>query len=229
MDAERSNLIRTLIETAKDDIINRSLVSQAAMRAEYMAAVSSENTPSTLSHIMLDKALSRIGNSAAKTEREIAQNVTAQIFEISGDSETPNMQKDLLVFQTDLVKQLSRDARAISSLFRQFQVSLNTMKSNNHPLAKAKALGGVRDPRVFTYKDKAGKIWDANIYLKTHSAQYYYGLTNDLALSGLYSEGRSSATLDRPGHKTDGLEIALSEVSNVQLKYFHPGSQAIMI
>ena len=226
MEHEKAVLLRQIIELSKAGLVSRSVVAQTAMRAEYMAAVSSDNVPSTLAHIMLDKAVSRIGQTAAKTEREIADNTTAQIFDIVGTAEIPNMQADLLVFKNDIVRQLSRDARSISSIFQQFQISLNTVRLDRHALAKASALKSVLDPKTFTYRDKAGKIWDANVYLKTHGSQYYYGLTNDLVEADMREKGQATAILNRPGHTSDGMFVFLENVDRE--KYFHPGSQAIL-
>ncbi len=229
MDAERSSLVRHIIELAKDGLANRSALTHAAMRAEYMSAIYSAEMPSSMSQIRLDRVLSNIGKAAADTERQIANKTTNEIFDMVGEVETPNMVSDLLTFQNDVAKQVSRDAQAISSLFQQVQVSVNRLTTTDRVLAKAQALKHVGGPKVFTYKDKVGKIWKSEVYLKTHSSQYYYNLTNDLVLGGLYGEGRKTATMDRPGHKTDGLEIALTEIGAVQSKYFHPGSQAILI
>ena len=226
METEKAVLLRQIIESAKAGLISRSVVAQTAMRAEYMAAVSSANVPSTLAHIMLDRAVSRIGNMMAKTERETANRTTAEIFDIVGTAEIPNMQANLLIFKDDIVRQLSRDARSISSIFRQFQMALNTIRPDRHTLAKASALRNVSGPRTFTYKDKVGKLWEASVYLKTHGSQYYYGLTNDLVAADLREKGLVNAILNRPGHISDGMVVSLDDLDKD--KYFHPGSQAIM-
>jgi len=82
---------------------------------------------------------------------------------------------------------------------------------------------------AFTYRDSANKIWGAKRYLETRGAQYYYGLANDLIIESAVLEGRASVRLNRPGHKTDGIEVSIGELKEIRMKYFHPGSQAIAI
>lgn len=230
MDAEKAARLRQIIKRAKRDLISRYDLIHSAMRGEFMSAIYSPHIPSSKAQNDIDRRLSSIGNEAAKTERKIANSVTEEIHDVVQWVETPEMIVSLLTFQNDIVRQISRDAKAISSLFRQVQTSLNALARDKHLSAKAQALQHIAKPGVFTYKDKAGKIWDTRIYLKTHGSKYYYGLANDLAVGDLYSKDRTSATLDRPGHPSDGLEIDLVELDqDMKSRYFHPGSQGILI
>lgn len=226
MDAESALEVRQIIESAKGELVNRSLLVQTAMRAEYMSAIYSPHTPSTISQITLDRELVVIGRSAANTEKQIAQSVTDQIFRVVGASEIPDMAANLLVFQNDIARQLSRDASSIRRIFQKAQLGLANSNHGSQVTAKANALKDVNEKKVFTYRDKVGKFWNSDVYLKAHSSQYYYGLTNDLAAAGMREKGDVNAILNRPGHVSDGMVMSLGNLD--KSKYFHPGSQAIL-
>lgn len=226
MDAEKAILVRQTIELAKAELVNRSLLVQAAMRAEYMSAMYSPHTPSAISQITLDRELSTVGKSAANTERQIASRVSSEIFDIIGESETPNMMSNLLTYQGEIIRQFGRDANTISTIFQKAQLGLSSENPGSLVIARANALRTVGEENVFTYKDKAKKIWDAGTYLKTHSSQYYYGLANDLVIAGMRAKGSASAILNRPGHESDGMEMSLENLDKD--KYLHPGSQGIL-
>lgn len=230
MDAEKAARLRQIIEGAKKEIIGRYDLIHSAMRGEFMSAIYSRSVPSAKAQNDIDRRLFNIGSEAAKTERQIATLVTERIHDVVRWVETPEMIVNLLTFQNDVVRQISKDAKSISRLFRQVQVSLNDLDRNKHLSAKAQALQHVTKPGVFSFRDKAGKIWDTRIYLKTHSSKYYYELANELAGGDIYSESREIGVLDRPGHSSDGMEIALADIDpEMRSKYFHPGSQGILI
>lgn len=229
MGAEKAAILRQIIERAKRGLASRYDLVHSAMRGDFMSAIYSQHVPSAKAQNDIDSRLSAIGSESAKTERQIANLVTKEIQDVVQWVETPGMVKNLFDFRNDIVRQISRDAAAISSLFRQVQTSLNALDKSKHLLAKAQSLKHIAKPGVFTYKDKAGKIWDTQIYLKTRASKYYYGLANDLSVGDLYSQDRTSATLDRPGHSSDGLEIDLAELDpETKSRYFHPGSQGIL-
>ena len=229
MDAGKAAKLRQIIERAKRDLIGRYSLIHAAMRGEFMSAIYSPGVPSARAQNNLDRRLSTLGDDSARTEREIARSVTEEIYAVVDWVETPAMVENLSVFQADIVRQISRDARAVSSLFRQVQTTLNALTRDKYFSAKAQALQHITKSSVFTFKDRAGKIWDVQAYLKTRSSKYYYELANDLAIGSMYSEERFTATLDRPGHPSDGLEINLSEIDvELKSKYFHPGSRGIL-
>lgn len=230
MDAGKAAKLRQIIERAKRDIISRYDLIHAAMRGEFMSAIYSPSVPSVKAQHNIDRRLSTLGGEAVRTEREIAKAVYEEIHAVVGWVESPKMVADLFVFQADLVLQIRRDAKAISSLFRQVQTTVNALSRDKHVSAKAQALQHITKPGVFTFKDKAGKVWDARIYLKTRGSKYYYGLANELAIGSIYSEGRGNATLDRPGHPSNGLEVDLAEIDvEMESRYFHPGSQGILV
>ena len=230
MDAGKAAKLRQIIERAKRDLIGRYSLVQAAMRGEFMSAIYSPSVPSAKAQNDLDRRLSTLGGDAARTERKVSKSVYEEIHAVVGWIETPAMVENLSVFQTDIVRQISRDARAVSSLFRKVQTTLNALTKDKYFSAKAQALQHITKPGVFTFKDKAGKIWDVQTYLKTHSSKYYYGLANDLAIGSMYSEGHYSATLDRPEHESDGLKIDLAKIDDeMKSKYFHPGSRGILV
>ena len=230
MDAGKAAKLRQIIERAKRELTGRYSLIHAAMRGEFMSAIYSPSVPSAKAQNDLDRRLSTLGGDAARTEREAARSVTEEIHAVVGWVETPGMVENLSVFQADIVRQIGRDARAVSSLFRKVQTTINALTKDKHFSAKAQALQHITKSSVFTFKDKAGKIWDVQVYLKTHSSKYYYGLANDLAIGSMYSEGRYDATLDRPGHPSDGLEIDLAKLdAEMESKYFHPGSRGILV
>ena len=223
MDAEKALLVRHIIELAKAELVNRNLLVQAAMRAEYMSAIYSPHTPSAISQITLDRKLSAVGKSASNTERQIASRVSSEIFDIIGESETPDMMSNLLNYQGEIIKQLGRDANTISTIFQKTQLGLSNTNSGSLVIARANALRAVGGQKVFTYKDKVKKLWDAGTYLNAHSSQYYYGLANDLVIAGMRAKGDVNAILNRPGHVSDGMVMSLENLDKE--KYFHPGSQ----
>jgi len=230
MDAEQAATLRQIIEKAKRELISRYDLIHSAMRGEFMSAIYSAQVPSTKAQITVDRRLFDIGREASKTERQIVTSISEEIHRVAQGVETPEMIVSLLTFQNDIVRQVSRDARAVSRLFRQVQVSLDSLSRDKHLPAKAQALQHVSKPGVFTYRDKAGKIWDTKVYLKTAGSKYYYGLANDIAIDSIHSQGRESATLDRPSHPSNGLEINLAEIdAEMESKFFHPGSQGILI
>lgn len=229
MDAGKAAKLRQIIERAKRDLVSRYSLVHSAMRGEFMSAIYSGNVPSAKAQSDINRRLAKIGGEAANMERQIANAITEEIHDVVQWVETPEMIVALLTFQNDVIRQIRRDANAISSLFRNVQTSINALTRDRHLLAKAQALQHISKPGVFTYKDKAGKIWDAKVYLKTHGSRYYYGLANDLAIGDILSQGRTSATLDRPGHPTDGLEIGLNDIdAEMESKLFHPGSRGIL-
>jgi len=230
MDAEKAVRLRQIIERAKRDLIGRYDAIHAAMRGEFMSAVYSPAVPSSKAQSQLDRKLSTVGGEAARTERSIAKSITQEIKGVVGWIETPEMVANLYDFQIEIVRQISRDSQAVSSLFRQVQTVINTLPKDKHVSAKAQALRHITKPNTFTYKDKAGKIWYTKIYLKAHSSQYYYGLANDLAIGDISSENRKSVTLNRPDHLSDGIEFDLVDITpEMKSKYLHPGSQGILI
>ncbi|MCK5643217.1 MAG: hypothetical protein KAJ19_20580 [Gammaproteobacteria bacterium] len=230
MDAGKATKLRQIIERAKRDLISRYDLTHAAMRGEFMSAIYSPSVPSAKAQGDLDRRLDIIGSEAARTERNMATSVTEEINEVVDWIKTPEAVANLFAFKHDIVSQIGRDARAISSLFRQVQTSLNALTRDKHLSAKAQALKHIIKPSVFAYRDKIGKIWDSKVYLRTRSSKYYYELANDLAVGNIQSEGRTSATLDRPGHPSDGLKIDLVDINpEMESKYFHPGSQGILV
>ncbi len=227
MDAEKAAKLRQIIERAKGDLTSRHNLIHAAMRGEFMSAIYSAGVPSSRSQNSIDRKLSDIGNEAAKVEREIAKSVTQELYAVVDWVETPKMVENLFTFQRDVVRQIGREARAVSSLFSKVQININALTKDKHLSAKSQALQHITKPGVFTYKDKVGKTWDAKTYLRTHGSKYYYGLANELAVGDISSEGRKTATLDRPGHDSDGLEFDLNDIDVP--RYFHPGSQGILV
>lgn len=229
MDAEKAAKLRQIIERAKRDLIGRYSLIQAAMRGEFMSAIYSPSVPNPKAKRDLDRRLSTLGSDAARMERATAHSVTEEIHAVFGWVKTPEMVENLFVFQADIVRQISRDAKAVSSLFSKVQTALHALARDKYFSAKAQALQHIAKPSTFTFKDKAGKIWDVQIYLKTRSLKYYYELANELAIGSIYSEGRETATLDRPGHPSDGLEFNILDIDQeAKSKYFHPGSQGIL-
>jgi len=230
MDAGKAAKLRQIIERAKRGLISRYDLIHAAMRGEFMSAIYFPYVPSSKAQNDLDRRLSVLGVESSRTEREVANSVTEEIHSVVDWVKTPEMVAGLFTFQGDIVRQIRRDAKAISSLFRKVQTTLDILSKDKHLSAKAQALQHITKPGVFMYKDKAGKIWDARIYLKTRSSKYYYELANELAVGDIYAEERLSAILDRPGHPSDGLEINLADIDQeMESKYFHPGSQGILV
>ena len=229
MDAGKAAKLRQIIERAKRDLVNRYDLIHSAMRGEFMSAIYSPRVPSARAQRDIDRRLSTLGGEAARTEREISRSVTEEIHAVVGWVETPETVSNLFIFQADIVRQIRRDAKTVSSLFRQIQTTINTLTKDKYVSAKAQALQHITKPGVFTYKDKIGKIWDARTYLKTHGSKYYYGLANDLVVGDMRGKGLVNAVLDRPGHVSNGMVVSLSELgSEMQSKYFHPGSQGIL-
>lgn len=230
MSMEQATRLRLIIERAKRGLSGRHDLVHAAMRAEFMSAVYSKDLPSAKAKISLDNALHKIGNQAAIIEEILSRQTAIEILNAVHPILKPEwFNASVSKFQKDVASQIGRDARAISVLFGKVQSTIHGLRGDKHLAAKAQALQHVNQPGVFVYKDSVGKIWTAERYLETHGAQFYYGLANELTIETMKLNGKASATVDRPGHKSDGLEIALADFDGIRERYFHPGSQAILI
>ncbi len=137
MDAGKAAKLRQLIERAKRNLTSRYDLTHAAMRGEFMSAIYSSVVPSAQAQSNIDRSLLAIGREAAETERQIARLMTFEISEIVDWIETPEQSANLLTFERDVVRQISRDANAVSSLFRQVQTSINALTRDKHLSAKA--------------------------------------------------------------------------------------------
>jgi len=117
--------LRWIIEQAKIDLKNRYDLNIAAMRGAFIAILYSKSVPSIKAQYEFDEQLVVIGSNAANTERQIALKIADEIFSaVKGASETSKMSDNLLAFQRDIVKQLSRDAKTFREIFRKSQLAI---------------------------------------------------------------------------------------------------------
>lgn len=221
--------VRLVIQRARGDLLQRYDVSKTAMRGAFLSTLMQASRPQAMYQEQLDRELGAIVSAAIKTEREIARIAVAGLLrEIDSSLEVEDVIDKVNEFTKSVVRQIRKDAKDVSELFRLTQLRKQT-SGESVEIVLLRAIQDVTRQKFFTYIDVKRRLWESSRYLSTLSASFYYSLANDLIVSKMVAQGKNTGVLDRPGHESNGRAIKLSEYDAVRPLYFHPGSQAILL
>ena len=229
MERERAIEIRIAIETARKEMLDRYSVVKAAMRGAFHSALFQGALPNPNAQRLLDRELKRTAQSAIATEtRSVVSEATKLLKLAQTNVEFEDVAQRISDFQKSISAQIGHDARIASELFRKTQLRLQSSVVPREETYQ-QSIAAINDESVFSYRDSIGRTWLSRHYMITLSGKFYYELANDLSLAQVMSEGKTTITLDRPGHESDGLEFSLADLSEVRKQYLHPGSKGIVV
>lgn len=229
MEREQAIEIRLSIETARKGLLDRYAVTKAAMRGAFHAALFQGSLPNPNAQRQLDNELKRIAQSAIATEKLSVETESTRIQNMAQSSvDREDVSDRISEFQRAISAQIGNDARIVSELFRKTQLRLQSSIVPREETYQG-AIVAINDEALFSYKDSIGRTWLSRHYMVTLSGKFYYELANDLSVAQIMSEGKTTMTLDRPGHESDGAEFSLADLSFVKQEYLHPGSKGIVV
>ena len=229
MEREQAIEIRLSIETARKQLLDRYAVTKSAMKGAFHSALFQGALPNPNAQRQLDHELKRIAKAAIDTETRSVVSESTKIQRMAESSvESEDVAERISEFQRSIAAQIGNDARMVSELFRKTQLRLQSSVVPREETYQG-AIVAINDDQLFSYKDSIGRTWLSRHYMITLSGKFYYELANDLSVAQIMSEGKTTMTLDRPGHESDGSEFSLADLSMVREQYLHPNSKGILV
>lgn len=228
MDRAVASEIRLTIEGARVEMAARYSLNKQAMRGVFHGALIEGIRPDIRLQKRLNKELGRIVTTAGMVEIDLSRQTVSQVKTLAGSLVANDEIEDrLMEYQKKVGQQLKRDAREVGELFRRTQLSMTSTFVDRDQTLRA-ALNRITTKQVFGYVDAQGRLWESDRYLVLLSAQFYYGLANDLSIADKISQGQMVGEVNRPGHKTDGMKFNLTEWPDIRGEIAHPQSKTIV-
>ncbi len=130
--------------------------------------------------------------------------------------------------QQTIAHQLQRDAATALAFYRRFR--LEAVIGMDRGMSQESAMTQARERllREQGYRDRIGRRWDAGRFVQVELKRALFETHNLMTVYMLSAAGETEAVLSDPGEPHDGRVFNLDQFPEIEQRYCHPGSNAIV-